>query len=130
MSLGESLKKMTVIGKTKNREDPVAQAIRNGKTPTLKEVKMSVKVSLPLILTGIGIHAFSVDTSKDTNYGHTKDGALTPWEYCFAHCFPAHTDNQDGDLLPSRYFILTTHPWIMNLRTFKLETWRKTSGIL
>jgi hypothetical protein len=49
MSLGESLKKMTLNGKGKNREDPVAQAIANGKTPTLKEVKMSVKVFPPSI---------------------------------------------------------------------------------
>ncbi len=44
MSLGDSLKNLAINGKSKYREDPVAQAIRNGKTPTLKEVKMSVKV--------------------------------------------------------------------------------------
>jgi hypothetical protein len=56
MSLGETMKKMTFNGESKRREDPVAHAIRNGKTPTLKEVKMSVKVFPPSILIGTSLH--------------------------------------------------------------------------
>lgn len=44
MSLGESLQNMSLDRKNKAQEDPVARAIKNGKVPTLKEVKMSVKV--------------------------------------------------------------------------------------
>jgi len=44
MTLGESLENMSLNRKNREQEDPVARAIRNGKAPTLKEVKMSVKV--------------------------------------------------------------------------------------
>jgi len=44
MSLDESLQKMSLNRKNKEWEDPVTRAIKSGKTPTLKEVKMSVKV--------------------------------------------------------------------------------------
>jgi meiosis-specific protein len=44
MSLGEGLEKLTIDPKGRNSEDPVAKAIRSGKAPTLRDVKMSLKV--------------------------------------------------------------------------------------
>lgn len=76
MSLDESLKKMTLNGKSKKREDPVAQALRNGKTPTLKEVKMSVKV-LPLSIISVTGYDAVVDTFENSDHSHAKDGAIT-----------------------------------------------------
>jgi hypothetical protein len=41
MSLGKGLEKLP---KSRNIEDPVARAIRSGKAPTVRDVKMSLKV--------------------------------------------------------------------------------------
>ena len=75
MSLDESLKKMSLNGQGKKREDPVAHALKSGKTPTLKEVKMSVKVfslSIVLVAGSDGV----VDTFENSDYSHAKDGAF------------------------------------------------------
>jgi hypothetical protein len=44
MSMGEGLENLTVGQKSRNIEDPVAKAIRRGKAPTVRDVKMSLKV--------------------------------------------------------------------------------------
>jgi hypothetical protein len=43
MSLGDGLQKMNLKGKNR-RGDPVAEAAKKGKVPTLRDVKKSVKV--------------------------------------------------------------------------------------
>ncbi|KAF8809119.1 hypothetical protein BYT27DRAFT_7095073 [Phlegmacium glaucopus] len=50
MSLGEDLENLSVDQKSKNIEDPVAKAIRSGKAPTVKDVKMSLKVLLKTLM--------------------------------------------------------------------------------
>lgn len=45
MSLGKGLEKLPLGAKNRNIEDPVAKAIRSGKAPTVRDVKMSLKVS-------------------------------------------------------------------------------------
>lgn len=45
MSLGEDIQRMSLNGEDGSRPDPVAQAAKDGKVPTLGEVKRSVKVS-------------------------------------------------------------------------------------
>ena len=44
MSLGKGLEKLPTDPKSRDIEDPVAKAIRNGKAPTIRDVKMSLKV--------------------------------------------------------------------------------------
>ena len=44
MSLGKGLEKLPTDPKSRNIEDPVAKAIRSGKAPTIRDVKMSLKV--------------------------------------------------------------------------------------
>ena len=44
MSLGNGLEKLPLDPKRRNIEDPVAKAIRSGKAPTVRDVKMSLKV--------------------------------------------------------------------------------------
>jgi hypothetical protein len=44
MSLGKGLEKLPIDPKRRNIEDPVAKAIRSGKAPTIRDVKMSLKV--------------------------------------------------------------------------------------
>lgn len=43
MNLGEGLRKLSISGG--KHKDPVAEAARLGRSPTLKEVKQSVKVN-------------------------------------------------------------------------------------
>ena len=45
MSLGKGLEKSPLDINGRNIEDPVAKAIRSGKAPTIRDVKMSLKVS-------------------------------------------------------------------------------------
>jgi meiosis-specific protein len=45
MSLGEDIEKMSLNGDG-SHQDPVTQATKEGKTPTLGEVKRSVKVNI------------------------------------------------------------------------------------
>lgn len=44
MSLGDGLQKMNLKDKRRREDDPVADAAKKGKAPTLKDVKKSVKV--------------------------------------------------------------------------------------
>jgi hypothetical protein len=44
MSLGKGLEKLPKDPKSRIIEDPVAKAIRSGKAPTVRDVKMSLKV--------------------------------------------------------------------------------------
>lgn len=46
MSLGDGLQKMNLKDKCRREDDPVADAAKRGKVPTLKDVKKSVKVWL------------------------------------------------------------------------------------
>ena len=44
MSLGDELKNLSLNGKTKKQVDAVSQAIEQGRPPTVRDVKKSVKV--------------------------------------------------------------------------------------
>lgn len=58
MSLGEGLENLSIGQKSKNTEDPVAKAIRNGKVPTVRDVKMSLKVLYNSLTLGLKCPTF------------------------------------------------------------------------
>ena len=49
MSLGDDLMKLSINGRGK-KQDPVSDASKKGKVPTLGEVKRSLKVKSPFVL--------------------------------------------------------------------------------
>ena len=55
MSFGENLENLSIDRKNRNIEDPVAKAIRGGKAPTIRDVKMSVKVLFSFIIYWPGV---------------------------------------------------------------------------
>lgn len=74
MSLGDSLNKMSLSAD--QRKDPVSEAIKKGKIPTLRDVKRSVKVRLlPFVRprrlehhsTGLTDYAENADNVYDSN---------------------------------------------------------------
>ena len=73
MSLGKGLEKLPKDPKSRNIEDPVAKAIRNGKAPTVRDVKMSLKVRSfhKILVRGISLNLGLVE---DSNACHASYG--------------------------------------------------------
>ena len=68
---------LSCSGSTKT-QDPVAEATRRGKVPTLGEVKRSLKVlQKPHVVTGPD--SFPLDSDQKPYTSHDPDGCATKW---------------------------------------------------
>ena len=111
--------------------DPVAEAVKRGKTPTLRDVKKSVKVHFffifffSLYLTSLGF----ADFVKDAYSCNDPHGRLTKFVTRLQACsFLTSKFDQDAVLQLSKCFIQTRHLPTTNRRISKPGTLRKISG--
>lgn len=74
MSLGEGSKSSSIDQKLRNVEDPVAKAIRSGKAPTNKDVKMSLKVLSLILSKAPPAFSFCIGLIEDFNAFHASYG--------------------------------------------------------
>lgn len=75
MSLGDELTKLSISGKRREREvDPVAEATKNGKVPTLGEVKRSLKASSAALPTPPPNLMFSAEFDQEPYPGDNTNG--------------------------------------------------------
>ncbi|KAF9526943.1 HORMA domain-containing protein [Crepidotus variabilis] len=101
---------MTLGRQTKDRDDPVAQAIKNGKAPTLKEVRASVKTLVKTLINAM----HSMDSLPRRRYAtfkvyYTEE---TPMDYEPPHFHSGDVEKDkwyfmthDFDEVPDRYNI-------------------------
>ncbi len=130
MTLGEDLMNLSISGC--KHADPVANATKKGKVPTLGEVKRSLKVcnSLTKSFTVLMLLT-SVGPDQEFNPSHDADGYVTESVdlliyrsiYC-TDCF------QRGDLPLSSCSITTILLMITNRLISALEMRAKTNGFL
>ena len=80
MSLGDDLMNLSISGRGK-KSDPVSDATKKGKVPTLGEVKRSLKVrnsSQQLVHIYTEVHE---DVNQKLDTSNNSDGCLTKYVY-------------------------------------------------
>ena len=73
MTLGNDLENMSLNGSSHRPKDPVAEAVHQGRLPTLREVKKSVKVRIDSSARALFLIAFS-DYDEDPYSSYHSHG--------------------------------------------------------